>query len=236
MLLWAEFSIQFLIPIIFLVIWAINQVFGRAEAPPPPVRERIGPRPVPPPGQQRSGPSRAPQTGSRAPSRQAPGPQQGRASTRSRADTRSGSQGTIEEIDPPQRKVGDSNRVPRPVPADIQEVYAFYDDHRVASRDARSMMDLSGEIESDRVRLSHTDDTFDGKSGLSLWANTVQGGADPTKLREAVLMSEILSPPLGAQRLRTIRSPGPPPPQATDSPGEPSEPSEPESGPPQAES
>lgn len=44
-IIWADFPIQWIIPAVFLVIWALNQVFGREErAMPPGRREPLGPR------------------------------------------------------------------------------------------------------------------------------------------------------------------------------------------------
>ena len=45
----ADFPIQWIVPAIFLVIWALNQVFGREEkAVPPARRDPMGPRPAAP--------------------------------------------------------------------------------------------------------------------------------------------------------------------------------------------
>ena len=43
----ADFPIQWIIPAIFVVIWSLNQVFGREDKPAPPVRREppLGPRP-----------------------------------------------------------------------------------------------------------------------------------------------------------------------------------------------
>lgn len=205
-LLWAEFSIQYLVPAIFLVIWALNQVFGKSEAPQPPVRERIGPRPVPP-----SGPSRAPQTPSRAPRGNAPersrtSPSRGQAqATRSanRSATRSRSQAKEEEAAPPASRVGESQRVPRPIPADIQEVYAIYDDDRM---DAAEIKRGLGPISAEATRGSRSRGAV-LPAGLSAWANLGgEQGVNLNRLREAIILSEILTPPPSVARLRQART------------------------------
>jgi hypothetical protein len=214
-LLWAEFSIQFLIPAIFLVIWALNQVFGRAEAPPPPIRERAGgPRPIPPPG-----PSRAPQSGTRAPRgtqaggggpRSSPsgGGTPGRYRDSSRSSGRAGRSGSrpapapIPEPTPHVSRVGEITRVPRPVPADIQEVYAIYDDYRSPSEGSAGSLtaELTSSGQADRTGVP---------SRLSTWAHQVQSGIDATRLREAIIMSEVLSPPVSVRRSPSRTMPPP---------------------------
>lgn len=205
-LLWAEFSIQFLLPALFLVIWALNQVFGRAEAPQPPIRERVGPRPVPPP----TGPSRAPQTPSRAPrgntpdrSRTSPnrGPNQGRVRDSSRVPGRSKAP---EEsvVAPPPNRVGDSHRTPRPIPKDVQDVYAIYDDQRMDSAEIQRGL---GPISADVTHSAHTQG-LDLPIGLSAWTNLAEKRIAPSQLREAIILSEILSPPSSVRRLREVRS------------------------------
>ncbi|WP_169973089.1 hypothetical protein [Tautonia rosea] len=201
-LLWAEFSIQYLVPAIFLVIWALNQVFGKAEAPQPPVRERIGPRPVPP-----GGPSRAPQTPSRAPrgnaperSRTSPGRAQSPRDTNRCAARSSRSQPKkAEETASPPNRVGESPRTPRPVPADIQQVYAIYDDARMDEAEIQRGL---GPISAEATRGSQSRGAV-LPPGLSAWANLGgEQGVNLNRLREAIILSEILTPPPSVARLR----------------------------------
>ncbi|MEW4570224.1 hypothetical protein AB1L88_20345 [Tautonia sp. JC769] len=207
-LLWAEFSIQYIVPAIFLVIWVLNQVFGKAEAPQPPVRERIGPRPVPP-----GGPSRAPQTPSRAPrgnapERSRPSPNRGQTQRdANRAASRGRSQTKAEDSTPPASRVGESHRVPRPIPADIKEVYAIYDDDRM---DPAEIQRGLGPISAEATHGSRSRGAV-LPAGLSAWANLGgEQGVSMNRLREAIILSEILSPPPSVARFRQAAQAGRP--------------------------
>lgn len=216
-LLWAEFSIQFLIPAIFLVIWALNQVFGRAEgAAAANPRDRIGPRPIPP------GPSRAPQSASRGPSgppgqRQAPASPNRQATGRPprRPPGRPAERAPDRVQDQPSRPA-DPPRRPRPTTAMMEEVYAIYEDDRVSPRtvDTDPPTPVSAAELRPTPKLSDEQEVAEVVTGLD---RLIGAGISPARLREAILLNEILSPPMAARGRRGAlpilpRSPQPPAP------------------------
>ncbi|QDV36631.1 hypothetical protein [Tautonia plasticadhaerens] len=201
-LLWAEFSIQFLIPAIFLVIWALNQVFGRAEgAAAARPRERIGPRPIPP------GPSRAPQQGSRPPSGP-PGPRQAPASPNRQATARPARRGQGRPVEtPPARPPSppgqptEPARRPRQTTAQMEEVYAIYEDDRVSPRAVDTP--LPGPVSAAELRptprLSDEQVVPVVITGLD---RLIGPGISPSRLREAILLGEIIGPPMATRGRR----------------------------------
>lgn len=98
-----------------------------------------------------------------------------------------------------QGRMGEITRMPRAVPKDIEEVYAIYDQDRLGTRTgAVGVQSLS--ISAD-LFPSEASDKTGVPASLSLWASQVEGGVDPTKLREAIILSEILSPAMGLKHL-----------------------------------
>jgi hypothetical protein len=99
--------------------------------------------------------------------------------------------------------VGESQRVPRPIPADIQEVYAIYDDDRM---DAAEIQRGLGPISAEATHGSKSRGAV-LPAGLSAWANLGgERGVNLTRLREAIILSEILAPPPSVARLRQARA------------------------------
>ena len=225
-LLWAEFSFQYIIPFIFLVIWVMNQIFGRSEA--AAARAKVGPRPLPP------GPSRAPQTPSRAPSGARPGPstarttpaarQPNRAPNRAPAgasgrpkSTTTASQGRnqnqAQAPSTPQAKgSGEPTKPSRsPIP---DEIYAIYDDDRMSPRSGDQS--LSAPTSSDTSRsgpdLSSATTSIFSATGLD---PVLLSRVDADRLREAIILNEILGRPVALRGGRgTIMMPRLPKPPA----------------------
>ncbi|RUL83416.1 hypothetical protein [Tautonia sociabilis] len=192
--LWAEFSIQFLIPAIFLVIWVLNQVFGRSEAAPAPGRERLGPRPIPP------GPSRAPQPTSRTPGGNGSRGQSSRPPS-SRGPGRSPGRGRVSSQPSAPARPPEPSRAPLPRPASVDEIYAIYDDDRIApgSGSPPTPAPVSSVASRSSSGATVSVRATPESAGLD---RLVRSGFDPERLREAILLNEVLGAPLALRKRR----------------------------------
>ena len=195
-LLWAEFPIQFLVPAIFLVIWVVNQVLARNQGPPAGRRNpmpgraggmptREGPNP-PRPTRASQAPARAPNPSARPRSAEPPPSNRPAASPASRAGRRApppprraptAPARARESAPPPDRAERRPRHQPRP-DTTRDELYAIY------------------EVGAGAPRPSIRDGVAPSAAPPAARRRPLLADLSRERLRDAVLLAEILRPPV----------------------------------------
>jgi hypothetical protein len=181
-LLWAEFPFQYLVPLVFLVIWIFNQIFGqegkarqtaRREVPPPQGRPNRGPS---------SPPARTSEPSMSWSERTKGGPPRGPAPPPGQDFLKIGPErDPSRPADRRARNAAKKQAKPRSTPEPIREV---------VSDDARS---LGG---ADSPGLGEGIAPPTARTAQPTTAALIRSLRDPTRIREAIIMNEILQPPL----------------------------------------
>jgi hypothetical protein len=181
-LLWAEFPFQYLVPLVFLVIWIFNQIFGQEGKARPMARREVSL----PQGRPNRGPSSPPARPS---------------------------QPAMSWSD---RKKGEPARAPAPPPGqDFLKIGPERDPSRQADRRGRNAAKKQAKpksapepkrdvVAADAGSLGGPDTPGLGEGIASPTVRTAQPTTavlirslrDPARIREAIIMNEILQPPL----------------------------------------
>lgn len=198
-LLWADFPFQYLVPLVFFVIWVLNQIFGQGTTSAPAPRRDLSTPPGPGPGRPSRGPMAPPPRSEptmtwadRAPRE----PQRRPASPSSRGD-----QILVIGPDRPAAKPsarqgrGGTRKASKPRPSAEPRPETGESDTRptLTAEMSSSAPDISQAVQSKEAAV------------LELLRGAL---GDREKVRQAILVSEILQPPVARRLQRAFgRSP-----------------------------